>query len=135
MNDAGVEKQLRGVFNRSTFPSGVTFQITDNVSLSLSGFKLHSSSHSSRGNMGITCTRGGQGEASQARGKARKSTFNTDINKQALQCIISKRALRGTDLLYQVDASRSLTGDNIQGAALLHKVTHISDMDPHLKVT
>lgn len=120
MNDAGVgEKQLCGIFICSTFPSGVTFQMTDNVSLSLSGFKLHSSSHSSRGNMGITCTRG-QGKASQAR---------------ALQCIINKHALRGTNLLYQVHASRSLTGDNIQGAAPLHKITHISDMDPHLKVT
>lgn len=83
MNDAGVEKQLGRVFIRSTFPSGVTFQITDNVSLSLSGFKLHSSSHSSRGNMGITCTRGGQGKASQTRVKVRESTFNTDINKRA----------------------------------------------------
>lgn len=66
MNDVGGEKQLRRLFIRSTFPSGVTFQITDKVSLSLSGFKLHSSSHSSRGNIGITCTRG-QGKASQAR--------------------------------------------------------------------
>lgn len=81
MNDAGVgEKQLCRIFICSTFPSGVTFQMTDNVSLSLSGFKLHSSSHSSRGNMGITCTRGGQGKASQARVKVPKSTFNTDIN-------------------------------------------------------
>lgn len=37
-----------------TFPSGVSVQITEKVSRSTRGFKLHNSSHSNRGNMGIT---------------------------------------------------------------------------------
>lgn len=98
MNDAGGGKELRGVFISSTFPSGVTFQITENVSLSLSGFKLHSSSHSSRGNMGTTCARGGQGRASQTRVKVGKSIFSRDINKHretnASETPISHKALQ-----------------------------------------
>lgn len=41
----------------------------------------------------------------------------------------------GTYLLYQVNTSRSLTGDGVQGIVLLHKIADISDVDPHLKVT
>lgn len=42
------------VWHEHTFPSGVIFQMTENVSLSDRGFRLHSSSHSSLGNMGTT---------------------------------------------------------------------------------
>lgn len=42
---------------------------------------------------------------------------------------------RGTYLLYQVNTSRSLTGDGIQGIFLLHEIADISDVDSHLKVT
>lgn len=44
-------------FKGRTFPCGVIVQMTEKVSLSVRGLRLHSSSHSSRGNMGITLTR------------------------------------------------------------------------------
>lgn len=40
-----------------TFPSGVSFQMTEKVSLSVRGFRLHSSSHSSLGSMGTTLSK------------------------------------------------------------------------------
>lgn len=55
------EKQPSWVLNSPTFPSGVIVQTTEKVSLSLRGFKLHSSSHSSLGSMGTTCRRTGKG--------------------------------------------------------------------------
>lgn len=39
----------------TTLPSGVSFQITEKVSLSVMGLRLQSSSHRSLGSMGTTC--------------------------------------------------------------------------------
>lgn len=40
---------------RFTLPSGVSFHMTEKVSLSVMGLRLHSSSQSSLGSIGITC--------------------------------------------------------------------------------
>lgn len=47
----------------------------------------------------------------------------------------TKKVSRGTYLLHHVHTSCSVTRNGIQVVVLLHKITDISDVDPHLKVT